>query len=67
MNMKSKFAVVAAAGTAFVSTSAFAEGIDVSTVVSQIGSCAAPIAAIGGAVLVVIVGARLWKWIRQAL
>lgn len=42
-------------------------GIDVSTVTTAINGAAAPIAAIGAAVLVVLVGVKVYKWIRRAL
>lgn len=40
---------------------------DVSGVVTAIGGAAAPIAAIGGAVLLVIVGIKIYKWVRRAM
>lgn len=42
-------------------------GIDVSSVTTAISGAAAPIAAIGAAVLVVLVGVKVYKWIRRAL
>lgn len=42
-------------------------GVDVSGVVSSIEGAAAPIAAIGGAVLVVLVGIKIYKWVRRAM
>ena len=42
-------------------------GIDVSAVTTAIGEASAPIAAIGAAVLVVLVGVAIYKWIRRAL
>ena len=44
-----------------------AAAVDVSGIVSDIGAQAAPIAAIGGAVLLVYVGIKAFKWVRQAL
>ena len=41
--------------------------IDVTSVTTAIGEASAPIAAIGAAVLVVIVGTRVYKWIQRAL
>lgn len=40
---------------------------DVSGVVTAIGGAAAPIAAIGGAVLLVLVGIKIYKWVRRAM
>ena len=42
-------------------------GVDVSGVVSAIEGAAAPIAAIGAAVLIVLVGVKVYKWVRRAL
>lgn len=41
--------------------------VDVTAVVTEISGAAAPIAAIGGAVLVVLVTAAVYKWVRRAL
>lgn len=41
--------------------------VDVTAVVTEIGTAAAPIAAIGGAVLVVMVGIKVYKWVRRAM
>ena len=41
--------------------------VDVSSVVSEIEGAATPIAAIGAAVLVVMVGIKVFKWVRRAL
>ena len=41
--------------------------IDVSAVTGAIDGAKAPIAAIGAAVLVVLVGVKVYKWIRRAL
>lgn len=42
-------------------------GVDVSGVVTAIEGAAAPIAAIGGAVLLVLVGIKVYKWVRRAM
>ncbi|WP_018412403.1 major capsid protein [Methyloversatilis thermotolerans] len=42
-------------------------GIDVSAVTSAISSAGGPIATIGAAVLVVLVGIKVYKWIARAL
>lgn len=50
--------------------SAFASGgtgVDVSSVVTAIEGAATPIAAIGAAVLLVLVGIKVYKWVRRAM
>ena len=49
------------------STGAQAAAIDVSAVVTDIGAQAAPIALIGAAVLLLVVGIKAFKWVRAAL
>lgn len=44
-----------------------AAAIDVTTVVAEIGAQAAPVAAIGAAVLALIVGIKAFQWVRRAL
>lgn len=46
---------------------AFAAPIDVEDVVTDIGAQAAPVAAIGGAVLLLILGIKAFKWVRRAM
>ncbi|HDS1159095.1 TPA: phage coat protein [Stenotrophomonas maltophilia] len=69
--LKGKGAALAAVGTAAVASApAFASGgggVDVGSVVSAIQGAAAPIAAIGGAVLTVLVGIKVYKWVRRAM
>ena len=50
-----------------VAGAANAAAVDVSAVVTDIASQAAPIAAIGAAVLLVYVGIKAFKWVRRAL
>ncbi|MFB8956113.1 major capsid protein [Xanthomonas arboricola] len=68
---KNKTASLAAVGSAaLVSAPAFASGgggVDVGDVVAAIQGAAAPIAAIGGAVLTVMVGIKVYKWVRRAM
>ncbi|MBV6898073.1 major capsid protein [Xanthomonas euvesicatoria] len=68
---KNKAASLAAVGSAaLVSAPAFASGgggVDVGDVVSAIQGAAGPIAAIGGAVLTVMVGIKVYKWVRRAM
>ena len=52
---------------ALVSGSAFAAPADVTAVTTAIGEASAPIALIGAAVLVVMVGIKVYKWIRRAM
>lgn len=46
---------------------AFAAAPDVTSVVTEIEGAAAPIAAIGAAVLLVMVGIKIFKWVRRAM
>ncbi len=64
-NLRSK--VAAFFGALLVSGSAAAQSVDVTAVVSAIGAGAAPIAAIGAAVLLIFVGIKVYKWVRRAL
>ena len=56
-------------GTAALATagSAFAAAPDVTGVVTAIGEATTPIAAIGGATLLVIVAIKVYKWVRRAM
>jgi len=69
--LKGKSAALAAGGTAAVASApAFAGGgggVDVGDVVAAITGAAAPIAAIGGAVLTIMVGIKVYKWVRRAM
>ena len=56
-----------AAGVLAATVSAQAAAIDVAAVVTDISAQAAPIALIGGAVLVVYVGIKAFRWVRGAL
>ena len=67
---KGRFSALLTALTfALVAPAAFAGGggVDVSDVVTAIEGAAAPIAAIGAAVLVVMVGIKVYKWVRRAM
>lgn len=44
-----------------------AAAIDVGDVVSEISAQAGPVAAIGSAILVLIVGIKAFQWVRRAL
>ena len=69
--LKGKTAAVATvSAAALASAPAFATGgggVDVGDVVSAINGAAAPIAAIGGAVLTILVGIKVYKWVRRAM
>lgn len=54
-------------GLAFLSSASFAAAPDVSAVVTEIEGAATPIAAIGAAVLLVMVGIKVFKWVRRAM
>lgn len=64
LNAKNAALVVA---SALVAGSAQAAAIDVAAVVTDIGAQAAPIALIGAAVLLLVVGIKAFKWVRAAL
>lgn len=66
MLQKMRNAAVLAAGLA-VSGMASAVEVDVSGVVTSISGAAAPIGLIGSAVLSVLVGIKVFKWVRQAM
>lgn len=44
-----------------------AAAVDVTAVVTDIGAQATPIAAIGAAVLILLVGIKAFKWVRRAM
>lgn len=46
---------------------AVAAAVDVSAVVTDIAAQAAPIALIGAAVLILMVGIKAFKWVRRAM
>jgi len=62
-----RIAQAAAAGALVLASQAQAAAIDVSDVTADIAAQAAPIAAIGGAVLVLMVGIKAFKWVRRAM
>lgn len=55
-----------AAGVLSAATASQA-AVDVTAVVAEISGAAAPIALIGSAVLVVMVGIKVYKWVRRAM
>ncbi|KQW25564.1 major capsid protein [Acidovorax sp. Root402] len=56
-----------AAGVLTLVGAANAAAIDVTAVVTDIGAQSTPIAAIGAAVLLLVVGIKAFKWVRRAL
>lgn len=65
--MKKLQSLGAGLGLAVLSSASFAAAPDVSAVVTEIGGAAAPVASIGAAVLLVMVGIKVFKWIRSVL
>ncbi|WP_423163830.1 major capsid protein [Stenotrophomonas maltophilia] len=69
--LKGKGAALAAVGTAAVASApAFASGgggVDVGATVSAINAALGPIGQIGIAVLGVLVGIKVYKWVRRAM
>ncbi len=69
--LKGKSAALAVVGTAALgSAPAFASGgtsVDVGAVVSAINAALGPIGQIGVAVLSVLVGIKVYKWVRRAM
>lgn len=59
--------VVAAAGATVGAASAQSTGVDVGEVVTAIQGASGPIASIGAAVLIVMVGIKVYKWVRRAM
>lgn len=64
-NLLARLSVLAL--TVGAAASSQAAGIDVTAIVASIGEQAAPIALIGGAVLVITVAVKAFKWVRSAL
>jgi hypothetical protein len=52
---------------ALAPVASFAASVDVADVVTDIGAQATPVAAIGAAVLVLLVGIKAFKWVRRAM
>lgn len=67
LNLRNK-ATMLATGTALALAAGSASAaVDVTAVVTEIGTATAPIAAIGAAVLLVIVATKIYKWVRRAM
>lgn len=52
---------------AVAATASQAAPVDVTGVVTDIAGQAAPVAAIGGAVLLIVVAVKAFKWVRSAI
>lgn len=63
---KQTLRALVAVGVVTVSAAASA-AVDVADVITEIQGAATPIAAIGSAVLVVMVGIKVYKWVRRAM
>lgn len=66
---KSKVGAVVTIGAAAAApfAPAHAAAVDVAAVVTDIGAQAAPIASIGGAVLLIVVAVKAFQWVRRAM
>ncbi len=63
-----KFALALfSAATAMFTAPAMAAAVDVTDVVADIAAQSAPIALIGSAVLILVVGIKAFKWVRRAM
>lgn len=71
MNRSKMKAALVGTAVALASPVAFASGgstgVDVSAVTGAIEAASGPIAQIGAAVLVVMVGIKVYKWVRRAM
>ena len=67
MNRFLKVAAGVAAGGMALAANATSSAVDVTSVVTSIGDQATSVAAIGGAVLLLFVGIKAFKWVRRAL
>jgi len=61
------FSRVIGGALALLPLSVFAEAVDVASVVTDIGAQATPVAAIGAAVLLLLVAIKAFKWVRRAM
>lgn len=58
--------LVVGVGLLATATASYA-AVDVTAVVAEISGAAAPVALIGGGVLVLMVGIKVYKWVRAAM
>lgn len=64
---KAVAALVLAASTAVVTVPAQAAAVDVAALVTDIGAQAVPIGLVGGAVLLIHVAVKAFRWVRAAM
>lgn len=64
---KNRFIPAAVGAGALIAASASNAAIDTTAIVTEISGLATPIAAIGGAILLIFVGIKGWKLIRRAM
>lgn len=64
---KNRFLPAALGAGALMAASASNAAIDTTDIVAEIGGLAAPIAAIGAAVILILVAIKGWKLIRRAM
>jgi hypothetical protein len=64
---QNRFVPLAVGAGALIAASASNAAIDASEIVSEISGLATPIAAIGAAILLILVGIKGWKLIRRAM
>lgn len=64
---KNRFMLAAVVAAALAAPGASNAAIDTTGIVSEISGLAVPIAAIGGAILLILVGIKGWKLIRRAM
>lgn len=67
MNTNRKLLPAALGAAALVAAGNAAAAVDVSAVVTEIGTAVTPIGLIGAAVLLVIVATKIYKWVRRAM
>lgn len=67
MSKKNQLRALAGLGMTGAAAMANAAAIDVTSVTTDIAAQAAPVAAIGAAVLLLVVGIKAFKWVRAAL
>ncbi|MBN9411383.1 MAG: phage coat protein [Burkholderiales bacterium] len=66
-NPRNLSAVVVAAGASLLPVLSHAAAIDVDDLVADIAAQAVPVGLIGGAVLLLMVGIKAFKWVRRAM
>lgn len=64
---KNLFVRLGLAAAITLAATASQAAVDVSAVVTEIGTAAAPIASIGSAVLMIMVGIKVYHWVRRAM